>query len=298
MNSEKTVGAIRDGPGEKLNTARAAPLDSTSHPRSERPPARTSQDFKTVREYYVAVAKNEYPEENVEQLDDLHLIYSYQRLAGDGKLSYDQFIKNFQDECEDESSYTGEVIEVEALATAKLDKPLTVIGVTHDLLFSIQASDSPSQLKPVPGEEDVHYTSIPGSNLALRIWGKGMEDEHYYCLDFVDKDTLQAVNMPSDFKLYTVPPMDSWWRPHFGGQMFSLESEFQVPQQELKAGEEKFLLSEGDCIRLSRKGAKELYVNVPIRPRDRRPPWLRGAYVSTFGPASALDSAPEAGSSC
>ncbi|KAI0033239.1 hypothetical protein K488DRAFT_85081 [Vararia minispora EC-137] len=130
--------------------------------------------------------------------------------------------------------------------------------------------------KPIPGDdEDVHIRPIPNSEFSIRLFGKYMEDKRRYGLDFVRTSTGKSENSPFQYDLFTVPNPDAQTAgPVFGprsGRLFSMESGLGLRGIDIRPGAERFLLSEGMCCLLKRKGHRDVFFKVPIRPRPKEP---------------------------
>ncbi|KAI0026829.1 hypothetical protein K488DRAFT_64271 [Vararia minispora EC-137] len=133
-----------------------------------------------------------------------------------------------------------------------------------------------SGFKPIPGDnEDVHIRPIPNSEFSIRIFGKYMEDKQQYGLDFVRTSTGKSENSPFQYDLFTVPDPDvQTVRPMMGprsGRLFSVESGLGLKPSEIRPGAEKFILFEGACCLLKRKGHRDVYFKVPVRVRQKTP---------------------------
>ncbi|KAI0035994.1 hypothetical protein K488DRAFT_42195 [Vararia minispora EC-137] len=142
---------------------------------------------------------------------------------------------------------------------ARLDKPVRISG-----------------FKPMPGDnEDVHICPIPNSEFSVRLFGKYMEDKRQYGLDFIRTSTGEPENSPFQYDLFTVPDPDTqtakpMMRPR-SGRLFSVESGLGLRADQIYPGAEKFILSEGMCCLLKRKGHRDVYFKVPVRLRSKVP---------------------------
>ncbi|KAI0033237.1 hypothetical protein K488DRAFT_48102 [Vararia minispora EC-137] len=133
-----------------------------------------------------------------------------------------------------------------------------------------------SGFKPIPGDnEDVHIRPIPNSEFSIRLFGKYMEDKQHYGLDFVRTSTGKSENSPFQYDLFTVPNPDVQTAgPVFGprsGRLFSVENGLGLRTDQIRPGAEKFILFEGMCCLLKRKGHRDVYFKVPVRPRPKVP---------------------------
>ncbi|KAI0033236.1 hypothetical protein K488DRAFT_85079 [Vararia minispora EC-137] len=146
---------------------------------------------------------------------------------------------------------------VHSRSKASFDKPVRITG-----------------FKPIPGDnEDVHICSIPNSEFSIRLFGKYMEDKRQYGLDFIRTSTGKSENSPFQYDLFTVPDPDAQTAgPIFGprsGRLFSVESGLGLEPSEIRPGAERFILSEGMCCLLKRKGHRDVYFKVPVRIRPK-----------------------------
>ena len=120
------------------------------------------------------------------------------------------------------------------------------------------------QAKP-SREDDVLICPIPNSDYSLRLWGKGLESKHQYCLDFVRNVTHLPVNSPFEYELWVVPNKSAPWLPGVKSRIYSLERSFGIPQKDIVCGEERFVLLEGTTCHLERPEMRPVYFQVPIR---------------------------------
>ncbi|KAI0033228.1 hypothetical protein K488DRAFT_70005 [Vararia minispora EC-137] len=132
-----------------------------------------------------------------------------------------------------------------------------------------------SGFKPMPGDnEDVHICPIPNSEFSIRLFGKYMEDKRQYGLDFVRTSTGKSENSPFQYDLFTVPDPDVQTAgPMMGprsGRLFSVESGLGLEPSEIHPGAEKFILSEGMCCLLKRKG--QMFTSRSLFESDRKHP--------------------------
>jgi len=120
-------------------------------------------------------------------------------------------------------------------------------------------------------DEDVFVRPIPGSEFSIRLFGKYMEHERKYGLDFVRTSTGEPENSPFEFELHMVQPRNSsvpWHVPGGSARLHSMESGFGMRKGEkINPGEEKFILDEGTALLLKRPGHRDVYFEVPVRRR-------------------------------
>lgn len=119
------------------------------------------------------------------------------------------------------------------------------------------------QLKPVESTEHVYVRPIPNSEHSVRLWpGDARVGE--FCMDFVHSETKEAVNSPFEYELWSVPNPAAPWLPTPTLRLRSLESCFRIAKDSLRAGEEKFVLKEGQTCLLKRPGQKNVRFTVPV----------------------------------
>ncbi|KAI0029649.1 hypothetical protein K488DRAFT_33828, partial [Vararia minispora EC-137] len=138
---------------------------------------------------------------------------------------------------------------------ARFDKPACISG-----------------FKPMPGDnEDVHICPIPNSEFSIRLFGKYMEKKRQYGLDFVRTSTGEPENSPFQYDLFTVPDPDAPMMGPRSGRLFSVETGLGLKPSEIRPRAEKFIMSEGMCCLLKRKGHRDVYFKVPVRSRPKVP---------------------------
>ncbi|KAI0671146.1 hypothetical protein C8Q78DRAFT_974327, partial [Trametes maxima] len=126
-------------------------------------------------------------------------------------------------------------------------------------------------LKPAlggPPDPHVLVQPIPGCGYSIRLFPGSLQSSEY-CLDFVDSRTGEPVNSPFKFDLITVPDPNG---PVGSGPMVCLrplECAFGIPRNKIRAGEEKFLLRDGQHCVLRRLGHRDVRFTVPIRRRPQ-----------------------------
>ncbi|TBU35026.1 hypothetical protein BD311DRAFT_745451 [Dichomitus squalens] len=117
--------------------------------------------------------------------------------------------------------------------------------------------------KPKPGTPNVFCRPIPGSPYSIRLF-PGSIVRREYCLDFVHTQTGQPLNTPAGFELWIAPETFTPWLGVTGTmRLRSLEAMFG--KSIVRAGEEKFVLRDGQTSILKRPGHKDLRFKVPVR---------------------------------
>ncbi|TCD61970.1 hypothetical protein EIP91_007656 [Steccherinum ochraceum] len=122
-------------------------------------------------------------------------------------------------------------------------------------------------IKPAPGEDDVHIQRLPDCRYSVRLWGRFMEADREYCLDFIDNTTGEPVNVPEGYELWTVPYKRAPWIPSGNVRLSTVERSFGSNPEDISPDEEKYILLEGTACRLVRPGLKNIYFEVPVRER-------------------------------
>ena len=131
------------------------------------------------------------------------------------------------------------------------------------------------QFKPLPEEEDCYVRPLPDCPFSVRIWGKHLENQYQYCLDFIVTATGEQINTPKGYELWTVPNKKTPFALCPAGRLYSVDRGAGAPRGDLDAiaavgDSEKYLLMEGMACRLIRPGMKNIYFEVPIRPRAQQ----------------------------
>ncbi|KAI0308984.1 hypothetical protein OF83DRAFT_1180149 [Amylostereum chailletii] len=261
--SKSTTGATRRRTtvSQRRDAIQASPRVITP------PKARPAQPaYETYREHFTRIVQKRYP--NITPKNDMHLFM----LA------------------RDTPDKTPEA-RIERLAKERTRTGITLAQarkkVLSELNDRLEQRATVYGLKPEPGEEEVHYLPLPDTKLDIRVWGKGLAHKHKYCLDFVDKATREPVNSPRDFELWAVPQLNMWWLPSFSGKCQSAEVAFGVDRNKISPGQEKYLVTEGASYRLVRKGLKDVFFTIPMRPVPQPAPyWLEDAQIISFSSAN------------
>jgi hypothetical protein len=92
----------------------------------------------------------------------------------------------------------------------------------------------------------------------MRIWGHGLESLQVYCFDFVDNKG-DPVNTPRGWKLFTADNLMP------SQQLRSMEAAFQVKEEDLRPGVEKYVVSEGRRCRICIPGQADGIITIPRR---------------------------------
>ena len=121
-------------------------------------------------------------------------------------------------------------------------------------------------------DADIRVRPIPGTEFSIRLFGDGMETLYIYGLDFVHKLTGKPVNSPFTFELWAVPNIKLQQHLAVGQPRYRIkpvENAFGYFGKDILPGEEKFIVNEGSGVLLKRKGHRDIYFTVPIRPRPK-----------------------------
>ena len=106
---------------------------------------------------------------------------------------------------------------------------------------------------------------IPDSLYCFRLWPGPASLKHYY-LDFVHANNpAKAVNSPLEFSLWMPMPSIKSLPSHLI-PLPSLEERMGVRREDIRDGEERFVLVEGQDCFLRRPGLEDVAFTVPIRP--------------------------------
>ena|ERR1700722_18414210 len=95
----------------------------------------------------------------------------------------------------------------------------------------------------------------------MRIWGKNLEATKMYCFDFIN-DQNQPVNMPAGWKIVTVPRPCDFMLPL---DVLSMEAAFGVQSEDIRPGQEKFMVPEGIRLRISIPNKPSVMITFPCR---------------------------------
>ncbi|KAI0364691.1 hypothetical protein BV20DRAFT_983060 [Pilatotrama ljubarskyi] len=110
--------------------------------------------------------------------------------------------------------------------------------------------------KPGPDNKLVYTRPIPDSGCSIRLF-PGAHDIAEYCMDFVKTTTGRPVNSPFEFELWSVPnPETPWLTAGMTMQLRSIERAHRVKQEDIRPGEEKFILRDGQTCMLIRPGKR------------------------------------------
>ncbi|KAH9918361.1 uncharacterized protein BXZ73DRAFT_52960 [Epithele typhae] len=119
-------------------------------------------------------------------------------------------------------------------------------------------------MKPEPDAPHVYVQPIPDSEYSIRLF-PGSYASREWGMDYVETATGQPANSPFAHTLWM--PADA--SPiHMGavGPLRSMESSMGLAQDKIRAGGEKWVLTDGQTYVIKRPGKKNVRFNVPIRP--------------------------------
>ncbi|OSD06833.1 hypothetical protein PYCCODRAFT_1474250 [Trametes coccinea BRFM310] len=121
--------------------------------------------------------------------------------------------------------------------------------------------------KPVADDPRVLTRPIPDSKYSIRLFPGSLSSAEY-CMDFVDSATGQPVNLPFEHELWSVPNPDTpWLTMPMVGKLRSAERSHGIQQEDIRPGEEKYFLRDGQTCVLMRPGKRPVRFTVPVRRR-------------------------------
>ncbi|TFK80517.1 hypothetical protein K466DRAFT_558947 [Polyporus arcularius HHB13444] len=168
------------------------------------------------------------------------------------------------------ASYDGPVSEIASYLDLQLSRRIASLGsleaVLEEAKESLEQYVTITGMKPPPTAAHVYTRPIPNSEYSVRLW-PGDDAVGEFCMDFVHSETQQPVNSPFEYELWLVPNPATPWLPAPTVCLRSLETCFGVAKNRLRAGEEKFVLKEGQTCLLTRPGRKGVRFTVPVMPR-------------------------------
>ncbi|KAI9062945.1 hypothetical protein FKP32DRAFT_1628462 [Trametes sanguinea] len=121
--------------------------------------------------------------------------------------------------------------------------------------------------KPVEDDPLVFVRPIPDCKYSIRLF-PGALSASEYCMDFVDSATGEPVNSPFEHELWSVPNPDTpWLSMPMVGKLRSAERNHGIKQEDIRPGEEKYFLRDGQTCVLMRPGKRPVRFTVPVRRR-------------------------------
>ncbi|KAH0826518.1 hypothetical protein J3R83DRAFT_5525 [Lanmaoa asiatica] len=109
------------------------------------------------------------------------------------------------------------------------------------------------------------YYNIPDSqNLAIRAWDGNFQEFGLYCFDLYNRLTHTAVNLPHDYKICHASNR-TFVLGGRGSELVSWERAWNVPQQNMRPGQERFVVPEGSQLALVRPAKEPFYFVLPRR---------------------------------
>ena len=122
-------------------------------------------------------------------------------------------------------------------------------------------------MKPSIDDTNIH-TVIINDALLVRMWDGGMEHFGQCCLDFVDRRTRAAVNLPPGYSIYpAVANLPGVFMS--GGPLPSLEQSYGYTPDRIPAGAEKWVVPAGAYLTIVRDGTGIVTFKVPIGQHHR-----------------------------
>ncbi|KAH9854451.1 hypothetical protein C2E23DRAFT_818741 [Lenzites betulinus] len=154
---------------------------------------------------------------------------------------------------------------------AELDKQLAcnakifgydvVIGLSTKLLDTYVEPTGIKPDDPCPDPKFVFVRPVPGSKYSIRLF-PGSVSAAEYCMDFVESATGKPVNSPFQFELWGIPNLEApWLSIPMCSQLRSIENAHGIKQKDIRPGEEKVILRDGQTCVLKRP----FRFTVPIR---------------------------------
>ncbi|KAI9062943.1 hypothetical protein FKP32DRAFT_767844 [Trametes sanguinea] len=135
----------------------------------------------------------------------------------------------------------------------------------------LDAMVEPTGRKPRPGDPDVTFIPIPGSNqLALRLW-PGSLSAAEYCVDFFDGHVKTPINVPHEYQLWAIPDPTRPWLQPICMELHSIEKAYGIKSEDILPGEEKYVLRDGMLCQLCRGNEKVLRFYIPMRQQAGQP---------------------------
>ncbi|KAH9854436.1 hypothetical protein C2E23DRAFT_775856 [Lenzites betulinus] len=170
-----------------------------------------------------------------------------------------------------EQRFQGSPAEIYAKLDEQLVHDAKIHGYDEIMRMSTQLLDTyvePSGIKPEeprPDPKFVFLRPIPGSKYSIRLF-PGSFSAAEYCMDFVESATGKPVNSPFEFELWGIPNLEApWLSIPMCGQLRSIEKAHGIKQKDIRPGEEKFILRDGQTCVLKRPGKRPFRFTVPIR---------------------------------
>ncbi|KAH9850216.1 hypothetical protein C2E23DRAFT_887643 [Lenzites betulinus] len=174
--------------------------------------------------------------------------------------------------CLAERAYEGSVEEIYARLDKQYANYIAIDGKEETDRLTAKILNTymePTGIKPRPGEQSprIIIRPIPDTQYSLRLFPGSLTSSEY-CLDFVDNETGAPVNSAFEFELWAVP---DWDNPLAGlpivQKMRSIENAHNIDTKDIRPGQEKFILRDGQTCVLARPGKMKIRFEVPIRPR-------------------------------
>lgn len=101
-------------------------------------------------------------------------------------------------------------------------------------------------------------------NLAIRVWDGNFQEFGLYCFDLYNRSTHTAVNLPHNYKICHASN-NSFVVGGWGSEVISWERAWNVPQRNMRPGQERFVVPEGSQLALVRPGKEPFYFVLPRR---------------------------------
>ncbi|KAI8972203.1 hypothetical protein BD414DRAFT_540382 [Trametes punicea] len=184
---------------------------------------------------------------------------------------------------------TGDLADVYAFLDKELLEDVDLQGsveiVQRCCAKALDNYIEPTGYKPLPGEVNpfVHIRPIPDTKYSIRLFPGSFTDAEY-CLDFIDSATGEPVNSPFEFELFAGPGETNtpWLSLPIAMKLRSIENAHGIRTQDIRPGEEKFILRDGQMCVLTRPGKPKIRFTVPIRQKAKSAEEVEDAIVLDF----------------
>ncbi|KAJ7627773.1 hypothetical protein DFH06DRAFT_1338948 [Mycena polygramma] len=110
-------------------------------------------------------------------------------------------------------------------------------------------------------DEGVVIFHIPDTTVGVRVFPGDMHPrDGMFFFDLYDVDKRRPVNTPAAYTFWMI------W-PRSDKALHSMEEYAGIRREDIKPGEERYSIPEGDACRLKRKGAADFLFRIPVHPK-------------------------------
>ncbi|KAI0644643.1 hypothetical protein C8Q79DRAFT_1104947 [Trametes meyenii] len=144
------------------------------------------------------------------------------------------------------SRRTGTAAELFAWVDEKMKSDIALRGSREVVMESAESVSVSTTDRMIPLNPEAHHSN-------------------YQRKPRPERDTIQPVNSPFKFELWVVPDPSA---PHLrmpSGRLQSLERNFEIVQDKILPGEEKWVLRDGQTCVIRRPGERDIMFTVPMR---------------------------------